>query len=109
MTDLLLFSAASYLISFSAFCTVAPSCTMAMRARVMPCGIRVLDDVAAIDNASRALLQQSLGAFEDFLVAHTTATAHEHRDAGGGFDDLVVELTSSVGSALMMSAPSSTA
>ena len=55
-------------------------------------GIRILDDFAAIGDAGDTLQEQALRAFEDFSVAHTATSAHEHRDAGSGLDDFAVDV-----------------
>jgi hypothetical protein len=85
---------------------VAPSWTTAIRARVIRRG-GVLDDVAAIDDAGGALLQERGGALEDLGLGRLAAAAHEDGDAarrsrspcgrrhvvgGVGLDDVGAEL-----------------
>ena len=41
--------------------------------------------------SAEALLQEALGALEDFLITHTATTADEHRDPARSFHDLVVK------------------
>jgi len=74
---------------FGGFRAVAPSWTMAMRARVFR-RIVVLDDIAAINNARCALLDEFLGAVEDFGIGRFATAADQHGDASGDFDDLVI-------------------
>ena len=52
--------------------------------------VAVLDDIAAINNAPRALFQEALGALEDLGVADFAAAADEQGDVAGGLDDFVV-------------------
>ena len=51
----------------------------------------MLDDVAAVNDARGALLDQFFGAFEDFLVGRFAAAADEDGNAAGDFDDFVVD------------------
>ena len=53
-------------------------------------GVGVLDDVAAIDDAGSALLDEFLGAFEDFLIGGLAAAADEDGNLAGDLDDFVV-------------------
>ena len=50
----------------------------------------MLDDVAAVNDARRALLDQPLRAREDFRVRRLAAPAHQHGNAAGDFDHAMV-------------------
>ena len=52
----------------------------------------MLDDVASIDDAARALLQDGLGAAQQFVVLDPSTASHEHRHVSRSLDDLVVVL-----------------
>ena len=52
----------------------------------------MLDDVAAIDDARSALRQQALRSTKELLVADAAATANQHLDVAGDFQDAVVVL-----------------
>ena len=67
----------------------APSCTTDISAAVIFGRVVVLDDVAAVDDARRALLEHGVGALEDLLVGDAAAAAQQQRDAGD-LDDAVV-------------------
>src|SRR5262245_50389254 len=51
---------------------------------------RVLNDVATVNDAGRALFDQSLGALQNLEVGNLSATAHEDRDLSGSLDNLVI-------------------
>jgi uncharacterized protein (TIGR00645 family) len=53
-------------------------------------GVLVLDDVASVNDASGALLDECLGAGEDLCIGGLAAAADEDRDPSGGLDDLVI-------------------
>ena len=59
----------------------------------------VLDDVAAVDDAGRALGHHRLRPAQDRLVGRSTTAAHEHRDVTGDLDHaaIVVEIVRRVG------------
>ncbi len=50
----------------------------------------MLNDVAAIHDARRPLLDERLGALENFLIRRLATAPHQHRNAAGNLDDLVV-------------------
>jgi hypothetical protein len=52
--------------------------------------VGVLNDVATVNDAGGALLDEFFGAFEDFLVGRFATAAHEDGDAAGDLDDFVV-------------------
>src|SRR5690606_28302170 len=54
-------------------------------------GLGVLDDVATVNDAARALREEVGGALQDDLVGDAAAAAHEDGDAAGGLYDLVVD------------------
>ena len=64
-----------------------------------PGRIRVLDDVAPVDDSGRALLEDGLGAAQDLLVGSAPPAPHEHRHAACRFHDPTVfaELVCGVG------------
>ena len=53
--------------------------------------IGVLDDIATVDDSGGSLLEETLGAFENFAVTDTATATNEDGNAAGGFDDFVVE------------------
>ena len=53
-------------------------------------GIGVLNDVAAIDDARGALLDELFGPAQDFLVRGPAAAPHQHGDFSGNLNHLVI-------------------
>src|SRR3989449_478391 len=53
-------------------------------------GVAMLNDVAAINDAGGALLDQLFGAFQNFFVGRFAAAAHKHRDTTRDFDNFVI-------------------
>ena len=56
-----------------------------------PAWIGVLDDSAPVHDSGGSLVQESLGALEDFAIADATSATNEDGNAAGGFDDFVLE------------------
>ena len=68
----------------------APSWTIAISAARHRGRVVVLDDVAAVDDAGRALLHDRVGPAQDLLVGRSAAAAHEHGNAAGDLDHAAV-------------------
>jgi len=51
---------------------------------------RVLDDVAPVYDSGRALFEERFGPRKDFAIGHLASAAHEHRDAGSGFNHSMI-------------------
>jgi len=50
----------------------------------------MLNNVATVNDAGRALSDQGIGTLEDFSLGRLAAAADEHGHAAGNFDDSVI-------------------